>query len=447
MNKQVKVGFVSLGCSKNAVDCEHMLALIHKAGYEITVEETEADVIIVNTCAFIQSAKEEAIETILDLAWLKEHHSLKGLIVTGCLAQRYYEEILAEMPEVDCVLALGAQHEIVSAVEAVVRGERYDRHTRPEELVLEGDRVLIGSEKTAYLKIAEGCDNCCTYCAIPSIRGAFRSRKMEDILAEARDLYELGVREVILIAQDTTRYGLDLYGEYRLASLLEALCTSKDFKFTWIRLMYCYPDKITDELISVMKRYPEVAHYIDLPIQHASDKVLNSMNRHGGLAVIRDAICRLRAAMDDVVIRTTVMVGFPGEDEEDYACLRSFLKETRFDRLGAFAFSPEEGTAAAGFEGQISEKVKQRRLDNLMEEQYTIHIKCNEKFLGKTLTVLVEGFDPVAECYSARSQYLAPEVDGCIYFAAAEGKYAPGDFVRVNVTDTLDYDLIGEVIG
>lgn len=441
----IKVGFVSLGCPKNAIDCERLLARVHAAGYEITAEETEADVIVVNTCAFIQSAKEEAIETILDLNYLKEHHDLKAIIVTGCLAQRYYEEILKELPEVDSVLSLGGESEIVAAIEAVARGERYDRHSAPETLELEGDRVLIGNEKSAYLKIAEGCDNRCTYCAIPSIRGRFRSRKMEDILAEAKDLYALGVRELILIAQDTTRYGLDLYGEYKLAELVEKLCTSTEFRFTWIRLMYCYPDKITDELVRVMATYDCVAKYIDLPIQHASDPVLSAMNRHGGRAVIEDAISRLRAAMPDIVIRTTVMVGFPGETDEDYAVLRDFLAKTRFERLGAFAFSPEEGTKAAEMEGQISDEIKQRRLDNLMEAQYTIHIKCNETYPGKTLPVLVEGYDPVAGCYSGRSQYLAPEVDGCIYFAS-EKKLLAGDFVRVKITETFDYDLLGEAV-
>lgn len=444
--KTAKIGFVSLGCPKNAIDCERMLARVHKAGYEITAEESEADVIIVNTCAFIQSAKEEAIETILDLNWLKEHHKLRGLIVTGCLSQRYYEEILKELPEVDSVLALGGESAVVEAIEAVLAGGRLDRHGAPEELELEGDRILIGAEKSAYLKIAEGCDNRCTYCAIPAIRGAFRSRRMEDVLAEARDLYETGVRELILIAQDTTRYGLDLYGEYKLAELLEKLCTAEDFKFTWIRLMYCYPDKITEDLIRVMKTYDSVAHYIDLPIQHASDKVLSTMNRHGTKAVISDAVRRLRSAMPDIVIRSTAMVGFPGESEEDYKELRAFLSEVRFERLGAFAFSPEEGTPAAEMDGQISEKVKQRRLDNLMEAQYTIHIKCNEKYPGKTLLVLVEGYDPVAGCYSGRSEYLAPEVDGCIYFHS-DKKLCPGDFVRVRVTETFDYDLLGETVG
>lgn len=443
--KSAKVGFVSLGCPKNAIDCERMFARVHRAGYEITAEETEADVVIVNTCAFIQSAKEEAIETILDLNYLKENHNLKAIIVTGCLAQRYYEEILKELPEVDSVLALGAESDVVAAIETVLEGGRFDRHGAPEELCIEGDRVLIGTEKSAYLKIAEGCDNRCTYCAIPLIRGAFRSRKMEDILAEAQDLYELGVRELILCAQDTTRYGLDLYGEYKLAQLLEKLCTSTAFRFTWIRLMYCYPDKITDDLIRVMQTYDCVAKYIDLPIQHASDSVLSAMNRHGNSAEIASAVRRLRQAMPDIVIRTTVMVGFPGETDADYAALRAFLSEMKFERLGAFAFSAEEGTAAAEMFAQIPDDIKQRRLDNLMESQYTIHIKCNEKYIGKTLPVLVEAYDPVARCYSGRSQYLAPEVDGYIYITSEE-KLSPGDFVRVRVTEIMDYDLLAEVV-
>ncbi len=445
MKPQAKIGFVSLGCSKNAVDCERMISRVHEAGYEVVADETLADVIVVNTCAFIQSAKEEAIETILDLNWLKENRSLRAIIVTGCLAQRYYEEILTQLPEADAVLALGGEAQIVEAIEAVLSGKRYDRHGDPEELLLSGDRVLTTGAGYAYLKIADGCDNRCSFCAIPAIRGAFRSRPIEELVEEAKTLFALGVRELILIAQDTTRYGLDLYGRYALSELLEALCGTPGLDFTWIRLMYCYPDKITDELLDVMVKHKRIARYLDLPIQHASDRILRSMHRHGDLALIEDAIARLRRAMPDIVIRTTVMVGFPGETEEDYQTLRAFLRKTRFERLGCFAYSAEEGTPAASYPDQIDEKTKQSRLDNLMQEQYTIHSASNKRFLGQTLDVLCEGYDPPAGCYYGRSEYLAPEVDGYVFFTSAK-KLSEGELVKVKIEEMIEYDLSGTAV-
>ena len=320
---KAKIGFLSLGCPKNEVDCEIMLARVAAAGYELVAEDTEADVMIVNTCAFIANAKSEGIESILDLAWLKENGHLKGIIVTGCMAQRYMEELKKSLPEVDAALSLAEQDKICLAIEKVLAGERFFCHSAPEGLALEGDRVLT-HEGYAYLRIAEGCSNRCAFCAIPEIRGAYRSRPMEKILDEAKTLSDLGVKEVILIAQDTTLYGIDLYGRYALAELAEKLCDDS-FGFRWIRLMYCYPDKITDELIEVIAREKKICKYVDIPIQHISEDVLARMNRRGGSKAVRDAVSRLRAGVPGVVLRTTVMVGFPGERERDYGELLRFI--------------------------------------------------------------------------------------------------------------------------
>lgn len=442
--ENIKVGFVSLGCSKNLVDTEVMLANLVKAGYAITPEDIDADVIIVNTCAFIESAKKEAIDNILDVAWLKEHRHLKAIVVTGCLAERYRDQIFTEIPEVDAVLGVGSLNNIVEAVDAVVKGKKYssfeDKNTSP----LGGERVVTTPEYTAYLKIAEGCDNRCTYCAIPMIRGNFRSRPIEDIVAEAKDMEALGVKELNIIAQDTTRYGLDLYGEYKLAELIRAI--TKETKIPWIRILYCYPDKITDELIAEMRDNDRVVKYIDLPIQHISDKVLRRMNRHGDSAMIKDTIARLRAAMPEICIRTTVIVGFPGETDEDFEELCEFVKEVGFDRLGAFTYSREEDTPAYDFEDQIDEQVKQDRYDIIMREQLHISDEKNAKMVGKRIRVLCEAFDPVAEIYFGRSASDAPDIDTKVYFKNALGKkrIAPGTFVDVDITEAVDYDLIGK---
>ena len=439
----MKIGFVSLGCSKNLVDTERMLYLLAERGYEITPEAEEAEVIILNTCGFIESAKSESIENIIDLASLKEIGNLKALICTGCLAERYREEIMKEMPEVDALLGVGSIHKIVDAVEAVSRGEKYTSFLDKEASPLGGDRVLTTPEYTAYLKIAEGCDNRCTYCAIPLIRGRLRSRPIEEIVEEAKDLERLGVKELNLIAQDTTRYGLDLYGEYRLASLVRAIC--KETSIPWIRLLYCYPDKITDELIEELKSNPRLVKYMDIPVQHISDPVLRRMNRHGDGDTIRAAIARLRAAVPDITLRTTAMVGFPGESEEDFEALCTFLKETRFDRFGGFTFSPEEGTEAASLPDQIDEETKAKRLDTLMEIQLDISADLQAKKVGEEILVLAEGYDIPAGIHYGRSAADAPDVDGKIYFRA-NGRIAPGTFLRVKITEALDYDLIGEAI-
>ena len=452
IEKQMKVGFISLGCPKNQLDTEVMLHEVAEAGYEITPEDIDADIIIINTCAFIESAKKEAIDNILDVAWLKENRSLKGIIVTGCLAERYREQIFEEMPEVDALLGVGGIHHIVDAVRAVEKqiakrgacsaAEKYRCFDDKNAVALGGDRVLTTPEYAAYLKIAEGCDNRCAYCAIPSIRGGFRSRPMEDLVAEAKDLDALGVKELTVIAQDITRYGKDLYGHYALAELLRKITEATSIP--WIRLLYCYPDKVTDELVAEIRDNPRILKYIDLPLQHISDHMLKAMNRHGDSAMIRDVVAKLRREVPGIVIRTTFMVGFPGETEEDFDQLAAFMKETRFDRAGVFTYSREEGTPAYDFPDQIDEQVKQDRMDILMREQMVINTELNQSKVGSVITVLCEDYDPVNEAYFGRSAADAPDIDGKVFFRwRGEGRIAPGTMVRVKVREVVDYDLYG----
>lgn len=450
-----KIGFISLGCPKNLCDTEVMLKLLVDAGYEITPEDTEADIIVINTCAFLESAKKEAIDNILDVAWLKEHRSLKGIIVTGCLPERYRDEIFTELPEVDALIGVGSVHEIVNAVKAVEERncnnansasdtKKFSSYGDKNEAHLGGDRVVT-TEAYAYIKIAEGCDNRCTYCAIPGIRGRHRSRPMEDIIAEAKSLQGMGIGELIIVAQDTTRYGLDLYGEYKLAELLRRL--SDETKIPWFRLLYCYPDKITDELISEIKNNDRIVKYIDLPIQHVNDNVLRRMNRHGGEKCVREAVAKLRENIPDITIRTTAIVGFPGETEEEFCDLCDFIKEVKFDRFGAFTYSREEGTPAYDFENQIDEQVKQDRLDKIMSYQLDISSELNEKKLGKTIKVIYEGYDYVADSCYGRSEADAPDIDGKVYFNLPEDKRPrEGEFLNVKITETVDYDLFGKVV-
>jgi ribosomal protein S12 methylthiotransferase len=436
-----KVGFVSLGCSKNLVDTEVMLRRLHDAGFEITPDEAEAEIIVVNTCGFIESAKQESIDNILDLSSLKEEGGkCKYIIATGCLVERYREEVMESMPEVDALLGVGAIHRIDEACLAVMKGEQFTAFDDKEKSKLGGDRILTTDEHTAYLKIAEGCDNLCTYCAIPLIRGKLRSRSIEDIVKEAKDLEALGVKELNLIAQDTTRYGLDLYGEYKLAALVREICAQTSIP--WIRLLYCYPDKITDELISEMRDNPRLLSYMDIPIQHISDSVLKRMNRHGGSALIRETVKKLRAEIPGVVLRTTAMVGFPGETEEDFTELCEFVKEARFERFGAFTYSKEEGTAAAAFTDEVDEQVKQDRYDILMQTQLTVSEDACAAKIGEVLDVLCDGFDTVADIYYGRSYADAPDVDGRVYFKSPE-RVRPGEFVKVKIEEALDYDLVG----
>lgn len=439
-----KVAFISLGCSKNLVDTEVMLHNLYKDGFEVTFEPEEAEIIVINTCGFIESAKQEAIDNILDAAELKQWGKCKHLIATGCLVERYREQVMEELPELDAIVGVGSLDDIGEACRAVMRGEKYtsfkDKNTSP----LGGGRILTTAPHTAYLKIAEGCDNRCTYCAIPLIRGKLRSRTIEDIVHEARELDRAGVKELNLIAQDTSRYGLDLYGEYKLAELVREI--TKNTSIPWIRLLYCYPDKITDELIEEFNSNPRLVKYMDIPVQHISDSVLKRMNRHGGKELIIDTIRKLRERVPEITLRTTAMVGFPGESEEDFVELCEFVKETRFDRFGAFTYSPEEDTEAALMPGQIDEQVKQDRYDILMQTQLTVSEELNNGKIGKEITVITDGYDAVAEIYFGRSEADAPDVDGKVYFRAEKGKYTYGDFVKVKIAEALDYDLIGDEI-
>lgn len=443
MSKKKKIGFVSLGCSKNQIDTEVMLHHLMEAGYEITPDDIEADAIIVNTCAFIESAKKESIDNILDVAWLKENKNLKAIIVTGCMAERYREQILDEMPEVDAILGVGSIHSIVEAVDQALKGKKYSRFDDKELVELGGERVVTTGDNMAYIKIAEGCNNRCTYCAIPNIRGKMRSRTIEDIVNEAKDLDKLGIKELCIIAQDTSGYGKDIYGKYALPELLQAI--TKETSIPWLRLLYCYPDKITDELINEIRDNDRIVKYIDIPIQHISDPVLKRMNRHGGSKLIRDAVKRLREGVPGIILRSTAIVGFPGETEEDFNELCEFIREAKFERFGAFTYSREEDTPAYDFDCQIDSEVMQQRYDILMREQLAVSEEYTNNSIGKTLKVLCEGFDPVAETYYGRSYADAPDIDGKIYFTSKK-KVNEGEFVNVKITEAYDYDLVGETI-
>lgn len=445
----MKIGFISLGCSKNQLDTEVMLHELVTAGYEITPDETEADIVVVNTCAFIESAKKEAIDNILDVAWLKKNKGLKAIIVTGCLAERYREEIFTELPEVDALLGVGSIHHITEAVESVVKRlsdkkvPKYASFDDKNGVRLGGDRVLTTPEFFSYLKVAEGCDNRCTYCAIPAIRGRYRSRPMEELVNEAKDLESLGVKELNVIAQDVTRYGKDLYGSYRLHELLRRI--TEETSIPWLRILYCYPDKITDELIAELRDNDRVLKYIDLPLQHIADPVLKRMNRHGDSKMIRDVLAKLRREVPGIVIRTTFIVGFPGETEEDFEELCRFVEEQRFEHMGVFTYSPEEGTPAATMDGQIDEQTKQDRMDILMKLQMQINAEQNEEKIGKTIRVLTEDYDPVSEAHFGRSAADAPDIDGKVYFKS-DRRVAPGTMIDVKVREAVDYDLFGRAV-
>ena len=439
-----KVGMVSLGCPKNQMDAELMLAKLEQAGFELVAESGLADVVIVNTCGFIEDAKKESIENILEFAQLKQEGRIQRIIVTGCLAERYQEELVTELPECDGVLGLGANGDIVEAVRRVMGGEKTVRFPAKDCWSLEGDRLQTTPSFFAYLRIGDGCNNCCTYCAIPSIRGRLRSRPMESLLAEAEKLAADGVKELILVAQDTTLYGTDLYGEARLPQLLRGLCGIEGIR--WIRLLYCYPEHITDELLDVMAAEDKVLNYMDIPIQHVSGKVLTAMNRTGDARTLRELIARIRDRVPGIVLRTTVMTGFPGEGEAEFVELCQFIQDVKFERLGCFAFSPEEGTVAASLPGQIEEEEKQRRRDIVMEEQTRISDAYNQAQVGKTIPVLVESYDRYAECWFGRSQGDAPDIDGKVFFSCPRGAVQPGRLVQVNISDAMDWDLMGEYV-
>lgn len=440
---EYKVGMISLGCPKNQVDAERMLALMDAEGWEIVDYVDGCDVVIVNTCGFIDDAKKEAIENILDMVELKKEGVIGKIIVTGCLAQRYKEEIVTEIPEVDAVLGIGANGDIIKTVEEVMSSVTTVEKYPPRcDLPLDGQRILTTPQHWAYLKIGDGCSNRCTYCTIPSIRGNMRSREMENIIEEAKQLAELGVKELILIAQDTTSYGLDLYGELKLPELLNELC--KIDSIEWIRLLYCYPDRITDELIETIKTQDKVVNYIDLPLQHADDKILKAMNRRGDQALIRSVIEKLRTEIPDVVIRTTFIVGFPGEGEDEFETLAEFVNEIEFDRLGVFTFSPQEGTPAYDMDDQVEDDVKTRRGEVIMQDQYSIMEEKNNEKIGKTFKTVVEEYDGYTDSYVGRTYMDAPEIDGLVKFTS-EKDLDIGDFVDVEIFDVDEYDLIGEV--
>lgn len=438
----IKVAMVSLGCSKNLVDSERMLYKLRALGYELVTEFGESDVAVVNTCGFIQSAKEEAIETVLEIARLKDEGTVKKLIMTGCLTERYQKECAEEFPEADAVIGIGDNKDIVDILDRVLQGERVVRFSSKREAELTGERIISTLPFFSYLKISEGCSNCCTYCAIPMIRGGFRSVPMEELLSEARSLAENGVTELNVIAQDTTRYGEDLYGENRLPQLLTELCRIDGLR--WIRVLYCYPERITDELLDVMAREEKIVKYIDMPIQHCDDEILKRMNRRSSEAQIREVVAKMHEKMPDITIRTTLITGFPGETDEQFDRLAEFVQEMEFDRLGCFAYSQEDGTKAAEFPDQVDEDVRAHRADIIMEQQMEISARHNEMQLGKVKTAVVEGFDKWAECWFGRTAADAPDIDGKVFFSS-EKPLKMGEYVKIRIVDTLDYDLVGEV--
>ncbi len=439
----VTVGIVSLGCAKNMLDAEHMAYNLREEGYELQPDAALADVAVINTCGFIESAKQEAIETILEFVALKEEKRIKAIIVTGCLAERYREEILKEMPEVDAVLGIGANELLGETIRKVLSSNTGIEMYGDKYSLVIGGRRIVSTETYAYIKIAEGCSNHCTFCAIPQIRGKYRSRPMQSIIDEAKWLAKVGYREIILIAQDTSRYGEDIYGTQKLAELLKELCKIDGLK--WIRTLYCYPERITDELIDVVASEPKCVKYFDIPIQHCCDRVLKRMNRRSSEAEIRELVAKLRARIPNVIIRTTIMTGFPGETEEEFEKLCEFVKEMRFDRLGCFAYSQEEGTPAAKLDGQLDEGEKNRRAEIITQEQMLISDQMTAEMLGKVYEVVVEGYDRYAECWFGRSANEVPEIDGKIFFTSTI-PLKVGDYQYVRITDTMDYDPIGEVI-
>lgn len=439
------VGMVSLGCAKNRVDAEMMLYSLRQAGYKIVEEAAMADVAIINTCGFIESAKQESIDEILELAQLKKEGKIKGIIATGCLAERYRDQMMKELYEIDAVVGIGANEQIAEIVGKVLDKQKVETFPDKRQLPLEGGRIQSTAYYYAYLKIAEGCDNKCTYCAIPMIRGRYRSRDMENIIEEAKTLAENGVKELIVIAQDTTKYGVDLYGEYRLAALLRELC--KIEKLQWVRVLYCYPECITDELIEVFAEEDKLLKYIDMPLQHCDEKILKRMCRKGSREELTALIKKLRERIPGLVLRTTFITGFPGETEEQFNELAEFVNEVKFERMGCFPYSQEEDTPAARMPDQIDDDVKEQRADILMEQQQLIMERYNETLLGKEIEVLVEGFDRYAECFFGRSKADAPDVDGKVFFTCPDRRPYEGEIVTVRIDDFLNCDPIGEMIG
>ncbi len=439
----MKILCISLGCDKNLVDTEKMLGLLRREDYEFTDDETEADAILINTCCFIGDAKEESVNTILEMAQWRASGPCRALIVTGCLAQRYREEILTEIPEVDAVIGTASYDEIAKVLDRALNGQKSqcfaDINAFPK---VEADRIVTTGGYYAFLKIAEGCDKRCTYCIIPSLRGSYRSVPMEELLDEARTLARQGVKELILVAQETTLYGVDLYGEKSLPRLLRELCRIPGIQ--WIRIQYCYPEEITEELVDVIAEEEKICHYLDLPIQHASDRILKRMGRRTTQESLRRIVSHLRERIPDIALRTTLISGFPGETQEDHEILMDFVNDMEFERLGDFAYSQEEDTPAASFPDQIPEEVKEQRRDEIMELQQEIAFDKSEAMVGRVLEVLIEGKVADENAYVGRTYMDAPGVDGLL-FVNTDEELMTGDFVRVKVTGAAEYDLIGEI--
>lgn len=439
----IRVGMVSLGCSKNLVDSERMLAKLRAHGYQLVTEPGEAEIAIVNTCGFIQSAKEEAIETILELGALKQDGTLKKIILTGCLTERYREEAAELFTEADAVIGIGDNRDIVDILDHVLAGERVVRFGKKADAELTGDRIISTLPFFAYLKIAEGCSNCCTYCAIPQIRGPYHSVPMEDVLKEARWMAEHHVTEINVVAQDTTQYGVDLYGKSRLPELLRELCHIPGIR--WVRVLYCYPERITEELLDVFVEEPHMVPYLDLPIQHCDGEILKRMHRPGDEETLRKLIAHIRERVPEITLRTTLITGFPGETKEQFNRLGDFVQDMQFDHLGCFAYSEEEGTKAAEFEDQVDEDVRAHRAEIIMEQQAEVSAAKNAAKVGTRMTAVMEGYDKYAGCYFGRTAADAPDIDGKI-FVRSENRLRMGQYITVEVFDTLDYDLLAEEV-
>ena len=437
----VKVGMVSLGCSKNQVDGEIMLSLIQRDGYELCGDAEQCDVVIINTCAFIEDAKRESIENILEFCELKRQGVIKAVVVTGCLAERYQQELVTEIPEADVILGIGRNTDIVNAIDQALQGERVVEFAPKDELVMDAERVLTNAPYYAYIKLADGCDNRCTYCAIPNIRGRFRSRKMENILEEVRRFAAQGVTEMNLVAQDTTRYGEDIYGKLMLPELIREVC--KVDGVHWVRILYCYPQRVTDELLEVMASEPKVVKYMDVPVQHASGRILKAMNRRDDYDYLRNLMQKIREKIPGVVLRTTFITGFPGETEEDFAEMTRLVKEVKFERVGCFTYSPEDGTPAYSMPGQIDEETKRRRADIVMSEQLAIAEEFARSWIGRELEVVVEGLNEETGIYYGRSYMDAPDIDTRVYFDSPY-EHETGEYVMVTVTGSQGYDLVAE---
>lgn len=439
-----KVGIVSLGCAKNQVDAEMLLFTLKNRGFTIVNDPADADAVIVNTCGFIDSAKQESIDEIIELGKLKQEGTIKAIVVTGCLAERYKNEITKQLYEVDAAIGIGANQKIADVVLEALNGKKTELFPDKSLLPMEGGRIQSTPFYTAYIKIAEGCDNCCSYCAIPLIRGHFRSRQPDEIVKEAEQLAASGVKELNVIAQDTTRYGEDLFGEPYLAKLLKRLCKIDGFK--WIRVLYCYPDRVTDELIDVIAEEDKIVKYIDIPLQHCNGEVLKNMNRRGNRESLTALINKIKSKIPNVIFRSTFITGFPGETEEQFEELADFAAEIKFQRLGCFPYSKEEDTKASLMENQIEDDIKQKRADIIMEHQQSVMAEYCESLIGSDVEVLVEGYDKLAECFFGRTYADAPEVDGCVFFTCDGEKPKAGNFVKVKITDYMGCDPVGECV-